>query len=95
MNPKASARIAYSIVKDSKSGDCIVKLVNLLPVSIDMEFQDLILPGQKIEKTVLTGKPDSKTAKQVTEIVYLQENKIYLPEYSFTVLRITSLKQRK
>jgi len=87
-DPKACIRIAYSIVKDSVSGDCIVKLVNLLPVNINIEFQDFIIKDLKIEKTVLTGKPDSKTVKPVTEIINLQENKVMLPEYSFTVLRI-------
>jgi alpha-L-arabinofuranosidase len=91
-DPKARARIAYSIVNESQSGDCIIKLVNLLPVNVNMEFQDLQLQNLHIEKTVLTGTPDSKTAKPVVENIYFQENKIVLPGYSFTVLRIKILK---
>lgn len=36
---RVKLRIGSSIVRDSKTGDVIVKLVNLLPVSVETEIQ--------------------------------------------------------
>lgn len=52
-------RFASSIVRDSASGDVIVKLVNLLPVEVnthvDLSGIGAVQPSAK--RTVLTGKP--------------------------------------
>jgi alpha-L-arabinofuranosidase len=88
-DPKARARIAYSVVEDSQSGDCIVKIVKLLPVEASVEWAEALRPNPlQVEKTILTGKPDGIMAKPITETIYLQGNKIVLPSYSFTVLRM-------
>ena len=87
-NEKARARITHSIVKDRKTGNYIIKLVNLLPVEADVEFQNFKISSSKIEKTLLTGNPADRTAKPFSEIIDLQENKITLPAYSFMVLRM-------
>jgi len=85
---KVRARIVHSIVKNYEKGEIIIKLVNLLPVEAIVNFQNLNISDIKIEKTVLTGKPDSKTVKPVSETINLQENNISLPAYSFTILKV-------
>ncbi|MFD2582555.1 alpha-L-arabinofuranosidase C-terminal domain-containing protein [Pedobacter vanadiisoli] len=83
-------RIACSMVKDAKTGDLIVKLVNLLPVSVntslDINQQQL---GKKAVKTVLTGNPTDDKAVPVTAIISTDAiRQLELPAYSFTVLRL-------
>ena len=56
---RVKLRVGSSIVRDSKTGDVIVKLVNLLPVSIET---DVRLPGMdgiqsSATRTVLAGAP--------------------------------------
>jgi alpha-L-arabinofuranosidase len=86
-NAKARARFAHSIVRDIKTGDYIVKLVNLLPVETAVEFHDFDFGDAPVEKTVLTGDPADKTAKPTTVKEKIQNNNVVLPAYSFTVLR--------
>jgi len=81
-------RIAHSVVCDTKTGDLLVKLVNLLPVETNVEFKNFTDLSRKIEKTVLQGNPEDKTAKPAYEIIDIHDNKIVLPEYSFTILKI-------
>ena len=82
-------RIGKSIVRDSSSGDIIVKLVNLLPVVVNttIDLSGIGITESKVTKTVLTGSPDERSAKPVTEEVVTGEA-CGLPPYSFTVLRI-------
>ena len=87
-NAKARARFAHSIVRDIKTGDYIVKLVNLLPVETAVEFHDFDFGDAPVEKTVLTGDPADKTAKPTTVKEKIQNNNVVLPAYSFTVLRV-------
>ncbi|RXK62239.1 alpha-L-arabinofuranosidase [Lacibacter luteus] len=87
-NADVQKRIATSIVKDVKTGDLIIKLVNLLPVEATVDFKDLQLGNYQIEKTVLQGNPDDKNSKPVVTKEAVQNNKLLLPKYSFTVLRI-------
>jgi alpha-L-arabinofuranosidase len=57
---KVRKRIATSVVRDSKTGDLIVKLVNLLPVRVKTQVK-LDAFGNfeaKAERSLLTGKPD-------------------------------------
>lgn len=87
-------RIGVSVVKDARSGDLIVKLVNLLPVKVSSEVKldgtDLVNPSAV--KTVLTGDPKEKDAKPVTapfEGIEGNDSFVYeMPAYSFTVIRI-------
>lgn len=91
---RVKIRIGSSIVKDTKTGDWIVKLVNFLPVSVDA---DINLPGLGTmepiaTRTVLTGTPES-TPLPVTDTVEVSESfKQQLPAYSFTVIRLKALK---
>ena len=58
-------RISLSVVKDKKSGDVILKLVNMLPVSIkaSMDIAFLTDKSSDAEVTVLSGKPEETTVR--------------------------------
>lgn len=84
-------RIAVSIVRDSKTSDLIIKVVNLLPVAVKskLDLSTLGIADTKASVTVLTGKPDDKNAKPVISSVPVTEKLVYeLSPYSFTVLRL-------
>lgn len=83
-------RVAVSVVRDSKTNDVIVKMVNLLPVKVSMELDlsGIDIAGKKVSKTILQGDPASKTARPETSEINGQDvGKGVLPAYSFTVLR--------
>jgi Alpha-L-arabinofuranosidase len=81
-------RIAKSIVRDSKTGDVMVKLVNLLPVEVraKIDVSDIGISDGAAVKTILSGTLDDREAKPVTEVIDLS-NDCTLPPYSLTVLR--------
>ena len=87
---RVKLRVGSSIVRDSKTGDVIVKLVNLLPVSIET---DVRLPGMdgiqsSATRTVLAGAPET-TPLPVTDTIEAGTSfKQELPAYSFTVIRL-------
>lgn len=90
-NQAVNKRVAVSIVRDSKSNDLIVKIVNLLPVTVNTKVN---LEGAgsfaaSATRTVLTGTPDSKVAKPVSDTIKVSTNfPVNLPAYSFTLIRI-------
>ncbi|GHT11533.1 alpha-L-arabinofuranosidase [Bacteroidia bacterium] len=89
-------RIAYSVVRDSKTNDVIIKLVNLLPVEVKtkLDIQSLNIAGNKLIKTVLTGKPDDKTVQPVQSMCDISDTWVeQLPAYSFTVIRVATKKK--
>ena len=85
-------RIAVSVVKDSRSGDLIVKLVNLLPVEVrtDVNLQGIEQVKPTATKTVLTGTPTDRKARPVTTTFEPGGTSFpcTLPAYSFTVIRL-------
>lgn len=85
-------RIGKSIVRDRASGDIIVKLVNLLPieVEIDSDIAGIALDNQNIIATVLSGAADDKQAKPVSTTINLDNFK--LKPYSLTVFRFEEKK---
>ena len=91
---RVKLRVGSSIVRDSKTGDVIVKLVNLLPVSIET---DVRLPGMdgiqsSATRTVLAGAPEA-TPLPVTDTIEAGTSfKQELPPYSFTVIRLKTQK---
>ena len=91
---RVKLRVGSSIVRDSKTGDVIVKLVNLLPVSIET---DVRLPGMdgiqsSATRTVLAGAP-AATPLPVTDTIEAGTSfKQELPAYSFTVIRLKTQK---
>ena len=91
---RVKLRVGSPIVRDSKTGDVIVKLVNLLPVSIET---DVRLPGMdgiqsSATRTVLAGAPEA-TPLPVTDTIEAGTSfKQELPAYSFTVIRLKTQK---
>jgi len=88
---RVSKRLAVSVVRDNETGDLIVKMVNLLPVNVQMQvkLEDLGMIEPQAERTILTGKPDNRNLKPATDIINVSPNfPCGLPAYSFTVLRI-------
>lgn len=84
-------RVATSIVRDSRTGDVIVKLVNLLPVSVDVQV-DLSGMGAfqpTATRTVLTGNAPTDQPLPVTDTMEVSHRFNHpLPAYSFTVIRV-------
>lgn len=84
-------RIAVSVVRDTKSGDVILKMVNLLPVAVNtaVDLEDVAVVAPEAVKTVLQGKPGDKDARPVVSSCAVAEKfNTELPAYSFTVIRI-------
>lgn len=82
-------RIAKSVVRDSKTGDVIVKLINMLPVEVNtkIDLTNMNISNPVASRIVLTGKPDDKSAKPGFDTFDINGS-CKLPAYSFTVLRI-------
>lgn len=94
----ARKRIAHSVVRDSKSGDIIVKLVNCtnLPTAVDVNLclpdADQAEASYKAVVTTLTGAKPGDTGLSPTETAETLSNRFSrsLPPYSFTVIRLKS-----
>ena len=86
-------RIAVSAVTDSRTGDLIVKLVNLLPVEVrsSIALRGFGALRPTAARTVLTGRPDDRRAHPATSTLETDgtEFPCLLPAYSFTVLRLS------
>jgi len=84
-------RVAISAVRDSKSNDLILKIVNILPVAVNTQIK-LEGTGELYPTavcTVLTGAPNDKKARPVTETIAVSKDFPYnLPAHSFSVIRI-------
>lgn len=78
-------RVSRSVVRDTKTGDVIVKTVNLLPVEVTMSI-DSDGRYESAERTVLTGSPTDREAAITTDTLAAGSS-YTLPPYSFTVLR--------
>lgn len=89
-------RIATSVVKDSRTGDVIIKLVNLLPVEVHARMACPGLPGGKAVVKVLAGAPDDKSARPVEDTLQVGEQFDYeMPAYSLSVIRVKSAAPEK
>lgn len=83
-------RVASSLVKDSATGDYILKMVNLLPVAVNMsvDLSSLNISANEAEMTVLSGTPGDKEARPVQDSIIMKpDTVINLPGYSFIVVR--------
>jgi len=92
-NESVRKRVAVSVVRDSKSNDLIVKMVNMLPVAVNtqIKLEGIGAISQSAIRTVLTGAPDDKSARPVTgSIAVSSDFPCSLPAYSFTVIRINT-----
>ena len=90
-NEKVRKRIASSIVRNNKTNEVIIKMVNLLPVEVNakLNIDNLNLKRDNVVKTVLTGRPDDSRTHPIESKVSLEKSdRITLPSYSFTVFKI-------
>ena len=84
-------RFAFSVVKDSKTKEVIIKMVNLLPVAINasLDLSGLSIRSKYGKRVVLQGDPAEKSLKPVeTEIAVTNKLASELPAYSLTVIRL-------
>jgi alpha-L-arabinofuranosidase len=97
-NQDARIRVGSSVVRDERTGDVIVKLVNMLPVSVDVQadLSFVVTAEQTATVTVLAGQPADKQATPVTETATVgAEYTRTLPAYSFTVIRLAKQNNKK
>ncbi len=86
-------RIAFSSVVDSASGDLIVKVVNMLPVStsLSVALPECFAAGEySVECSVLCGELDDTGLVPATSTFKTSDGAFAaeLPEYSFAVYRV-------
>ena len=84
-------RVAVSVVRDSKSKDVIIKLVNISPFSIpsSINLGTLNLGGTDGVMTILQGSPSSRDARPLSrDIPVASKFNTELPAYSFSIIRI-------
>lgn len=89
-------RVALSVVRDSKTSDIILKMVNLLPAQVEsaINLSALDIDGNEAEITVLKGRPaDSNVLPEESKIQIPGKLAYTLPPYSFTVIRIKNINQ--
>jgi alpha-L-arabinofuranosidase len=92
----AAKQVPVSVVKDSKSGDLIIKLINVLPsfVKAKIKLKGVESMNSNAIKTVLTGMPgDIKLIPQTSACKVDKEFSCELPAYSFTVIRVKTNKK--
>jgi len=92
-NKEVKKRVVSSLVRDSKTGDYIMKLANLLPVTVNAKFNlaDLAVITGDVTLTVLQGKvTDEKAKPESSTITVSPEFEYSLPAYSFSVIRMKS-----
>lgn len=79
-------RIACSVIKNN-AGETIIKVVNMLPVQLDIDLTEIPINAQKIKCITLTGNPDDKLAKP-SEVLIDKTNieNIKVGPYSFVIL---------
>ena len=86
-----SKRIAVSAVKDSRTGDLILKLINVLPIATTatISLDNFQIKGNTAEEITLSGKLDetNQTPKYGTCQISNEFTK-QLPANSFTIIRV-------
>jgi alpha-L-arabinofuranosidase len=83
--------IAVSVVTQSETDDLILKMVNLLPVEVNMLIKLAGTGAVQLTatRTVLTGHPDDIDVRPVTDnIVVSNDFRQSLAAYSLTCIRI-------
>mgnify|MGYP002544664578 FL=1 len=80
------------MVRDSQTGNMVLKLVNLLPVSVVSDILIPNIPVQKTKKIVLNGAPENEAVRPQEDEIQIRENFVYdLLPYSFTVIPLKSV----
>lgn len=87
-------RIAASFVRDNKTGDLIIKIVNLLPITItsSIDLREMnIVKDQMAKLTVMSGNLEDRNIKPIESSISVGEFfNPELPAYSFSVIRIAT-----
>jgi len=89
--PGVRERLAISTVRDSHTGRTFLKLVNILPVSVDahLALGSVLSSEKKCKQTILTGAYDSTTARPVEgEVTLSPDCTLQLLPYSFTLIEL-------
>ena len=90
-NQNVKKRIGVSVVTDSKSGDLIIKLANLLPTEVNSEIDlsSYDFGESKATLSVLKGQPEDENVHPLESTINVSKNFEYqMPAYSFSVIRI-------
>jgi alpha-L-arabinofuranosidase len=90
-NHDVNKRIGSSFIIDKESNELIVKLVNLLPVSVQtsINLSDLNVVAGKSELTVLSGELGDRGAVPETSSLEVSGQFNYdMPEYSLSIIRV-------
>ncbi len=89
-NPQASLRVKSSVVTDAKTGDMIIKLVNITPFDTSIEIQNIPEGYQsKATVSILSGSPSDSDLSPRDAILDLDTSSSYTaPAYSFSVIRL-------
>lgn len=94
-NPKVKARVGASVTKDSKTGDVIVKMVNMLPVetTVQVDLKANFKEGHgpvNARQTIMKGAPADAKPQVLNTRVTVDSPffNITLAPYSLTVLRM-------
>ena len=80
-------RLAASLVRDSKTGRRYLKLVNALPVPLELTIQGLTIPGDA-EVEGFNGQPEDQQVKIVKEKIQTGGKGVTLPPYAFRVIAL-------
>ena len=84
VNSQLSHRVGASVVRNSKTGKCYLKLVNALPSTLNISVEGIALPAT-VKCQQFTGAIDDQKAKAV-EIETSEPTT--LPPYTFRVIEL-------
>ena len=90
--PELAYRMAASVVKDSRSGNTYLKLVNALPVTVSLKVDGLALPAQP-RMVYFCGKPGDessqlRSSEETGALVNVQNGRLQLPAYSVVAVSV-------
>ena len=91
-------RIGLSVTRDEATGDYLLKMVNMLPVEVEMKIDLSSLGGLETQATctVLSGQPADSQAIPVSNSIETEQlqNGYRQPAYSFSVIRLKSVGEK-
>ena len=90
--PELAYRMAASVVKDSRSGNTYLKLVNALPVTVSLKVDGLALPAQP-RMVYFSGKPGDessqlRSSEKSGALISVQNGRLQLPAYSVVAVSL-------
>jgi alpha-L-arabinofuranosidase len=84
INDKLKYRVASSVVRDSRTGNVYLKIVNVLPVSLTLKIEGL----QVKEGSDIHGFGGDLLKTEAAEVTEKAGSTIFLPPYSFRVIEL-------